>query len=667
MWDYFRRIGSVFSKKRTDETLLERMRRKKRRSNYVLFSIFGSLIFVVLGLVYALRVYTSYAEDIVSRDRLLNRHFSGLVIYDKTNSIIFESDGAHELGTVTFDSIPRQVKYATLAVEDAGFYQHAGFSWSGIFRSVILNFSSSKKNAYGGSTITQQLVKNALLDDRSKSYQRKIRELILAVGVDKRYSKDQILEMYLNSNYYGRGAYGVGEASIGYFNLTIDKISVAQAAFLAGLPNAPSVYGVDIEAGKKRMNFVLSRMRDEKFITDSDYQNALNEKIEVVDRKDTVRGKYPHFSLYIRQQIIDKYGENALDLAGYRVFTTLDPVIQDLSQTAVFNQINSLTKNAVSNGAAVVMLPKTGAILAMVGSADWNNDSIDGKFNVTLSYQQPGSSFKPIIYTRALERNLITAGTLFDDSSKTFDGGYAPKNYDGKFRGRVRLRRALSNSLNLPAVEAMQKVGVKDGVDFAKKLGLKSLGDWSEYGLSLVLGGGEVTPLEMTTVYSTFANGGVYNEAYAIEKIIDKYGQPIYSHVAKPIRVVNENAVAITTNILSDNQARSEEFGATALKLPDGRIGAVKTGTTDSFRDAWTLGYTPSLAVGVWVGNNDNKPMDSVAGSLGAAPIWKEIVTGSLKNTGFETFSLPSGVYESDVCGIKDLFIRDMKTLCGNL
>ncbi len=640
------------------ETLLERIEGRRRKGVYFALFFFLGLIFFGLALLFAFQTYLVYAEDLVSKERLLNRHFRGLIIYDKNNQIIYESDGAHEVGTVSINSIPRNVKYATLAVEDSQFYNHAGFSWGGILRSVVLNFQKSNAYAYGGSTITQQLVKNALLDDRSKSYTRKLKEIILAIGVDKRYSKDQVLEMYMNSNYYGRGAYGIGEAAVAYFDIPIERTTLAQAAFLAGLPNAPSVFADDFELAMQRQRFVLQRMHDEKFITDTDLEEALKENVTLTARK-IAQGKYPHFSLYVRQKILAQFGEDSLERFGYRVFTTLDSRIQDLSQEAVSKQVKNLAKNKVSNGAAVVLNPKNGALLAMVGSADWDNDVIDGKVNVTLSNQQPGSSFKPYIYTRALERNKITAATQLDDSPTDFGGGYSPKNYDGKFRGKVTTRRALANSLNLPAVQVMKMVGVADGVAFSKSLGLTELGDPSNYGLSLVLGAAEVTPLEMTTGYATLANTGIYNQAYAIEKIVDKYGQTIYSHDHKPLRVANENAVYITTNILSDNTARQEVFGPTSLKLASGRPAAVKTGTTDEYRDAWTIGYTPSLVAGVWVGNNNNSPMDSVAGSLGAAPIWKEIIEGALKGTSFEQFSKPSGVVDGEMCSLTEKRVNE--------
>ncbi len=639
------------------ESLLDRIEGKKRRGVYIALFVFGSLIVVGLGILFAFQTYLVYAEDLVSKDRLLNRHFKGLIIYDKNNQIIYESDGAHDVGTVAIGSIPRNVKYATLAVEDAQFYDHAGFSWGGIVRSIALNFQKSNAYAYGGSTITQQLVKNALLDDQSKSYTRKLKELILAVGVDKRYSKDQVLEMYVNSNYYGRGAYGIGEASVAYFGLPIEKMSLGQGAFLAGLPNAPSLFSQDFALAIRRQQFVLQRMRDEKFITDTDYNDALKEKIALVEQK-VAQGKYPHFSLYIRQRILGQFGEDSLERFGYRVFTTLDSRVQDLSQIAVAKQVAALAQNKVTNGAAVVLNPKTGGIMAMIGSADWDNDEIDGKVNVTLSSQQPGSSFKPYIYMQAIEKNKITAGTMLDDSPTDF-GGYAPQNYDRKFRGKVTVRRALANSLNLPAVQAMKMVGVVDGVAYSKSLGLSSLGAPSNYGLSLVLGAAEVTPLEMTTGYATLASGGMYNQTYAIEKIVDKYGKTIYSHDHKPVRVANENAAYVISHILSDNSARQEIFGVTSLKLPSGRPAAVKTGTTDAYRDAWTMGYTPSLAVGVWVGNNNNAAMDSVAGSLGAAPIWKEIIEGALKDTPFEQFKRPSGITEGEMCSLVEKRVNE--------
>jgi penicillin-binding protein 1C len=654
---HFSKRFPYFHMHQEPETLLDRIESRRRRGVYIVLFILLGLVTVGLGLVFAFQTYLVYAEDLVSKDRLLNRHFKGLIIYDKANHIIYESDGAHDVGTISISAIPRNVKYATLAVEDAHFYDHAGFSWGGILRSVALNFQSSNAYAYGGSTITQQLVKNALLDDQSKSYTRKLKELILAVGVDKRYSKEQVLEMYVNSNYYGRGAYGIGEASVAYFGMTIDKVSLAQGAFLAGLPNAPSLFSENFNLAIKRQQFVLQRMRDEKFITDTDYDEALKEKISVVERK-IAQGKYPHFSLYIRQRILGQYGEDALERSGYRVFTTLDSAAQDIAQEAVTKQVAELAKNKVTNGAAVVLNPKTGGILAMIGSADWDNDAIDGKVNVTLTPQQPGSSFKPYMYMRALEKNKITAATQLDDSPTDF-GGYSPHNYDNKFRGKVTTRRALANSLNLPAVQVMKMVGVVDGVSYAKSLGLTQLGEPSNYGLSLVLGAAEVTPLEMTTGYATLANNGMYNQAYAIEKIVDKYGKTIYAHDSKPVRVANENAAYIISNILSDNTARQEIFGPTSLKLPSGRPAAVKTGTTDAYRDAWTIGYTPSLVVGVWVGNNDNTAMDSIAGSLGAAPIWKDIMEGVLKGSSFQQFSRPPGVVEGEMCSLVEKHVNE--------
>jgi 1A family penicillin-binding protein len=625
------------------------MSRRRRYILYFFCVVFVILLFVLGGLVYVIGTYAVYADDIVSKERLLNRHFTGLIIYDKDNTVIYESEGAHEVGTVNITDVTRDMKNATLAIEDADFYEHPGFSWGGIVRSVSLNFKKNDLYAYGGSTITQQLVKNALLDDRSKSYTRKLKEIVLAVGVDERYTKDQILEMYLNSSYYGRGAYGIGQAAEIYFDTSVDKLNLAQAAFLAGLPNAPSVLSADFELAKKRQSYVLTRMHEEKFITDTDLEEASKFEITLANRK-VVTGKYPHFSLYVRQRVINTFGENSLDQFGYRVYTTLDSKVQDLSQEAVTSQVKNLARNKVSNGAAVVLNPKTGAIIAMVGSADWDNDEIDGKVNITLSHQQPGSSFKPFIYLRGLERGILTTATMLDDSPTTFPGDYKPKNYDGKFRGKVTLRRALANSLNLPAVQVMEKVGVVDGVNFAKNLGLKDLGEPSNYGLSLTLGGAEVTPLEQTAAFATLANTGIYNEPFAIEKIVDKYGQTIYVHEHKPERVANESAVYIISHILSDNTARQEIFGPSSLKLMSGRPAAVKTGTTDEYRDAWTLGYTPSLAVGVWVGNNNNTSMDSVAGSLGAAPIWKNIIEGALKGVAFENFARPAGVREGESC-----------------
>ncbi len=658
---YLNRHFPFIHKRKLEPRVLRGMSRSRRIIIYILLAFLCILIVSVVGLIFVLGTYAVYADDLVTKERLLNRHFRGLIIYDKDKNSIYESDGAHEVGTAKITDVPRHMKNATLAIEDAQFYEHPGFSWGSMLRSVSLNVKNNSLYAYGGSTITQQLVKNSLLDDRSKSYTRKFKEIVLAVGVDKRYTKDQVLEMYLNASYYGKGAYGIGEASVIYFGIPVENLSLAQSAFLAGLPNAPSVLSTNFDRATKRQQYVLTRMHEEKFITDTDFEEAKSEKITLAQEQ-LVTGKYPHFSLFIKQQIIERYGEGSLDRSGYRVYTTLDSRVQDLSQSAVSKQVAALVNEKVTNGAAIVMDPKTGAIKAMVGSSDWNNNVIDGKVNITLSAQQPGSSFKPLIYLRGLDKGVITTATRLNDSPKTFQGDFNPKNYDGKFRGKVTVRRALANSLNLPAVEVMEKVGLVDGVNFSKSLGVKSLGDPSNYGLSLVLGGAEVNLIEQTTAFATLSNTGIYNEAYSIDRIVDKYGQTIFNHDHRPARVANENAVFIITDILADNNARQEIFGPSSLKLSSGRPAAVKTGTTNDYRDAWTIGYTPTLVAGVWVGNNDNTSMNSVAGSLGAAPIWKDIVDGTLKNTVVEKFSRPDGVAEGETCELVEKKVVDNGT-----
>lgn len=309
---HFSIVPGFLRKEQSPQTLLSRLKRRRRRFVYISLFFFVGLLLIGAGLISAMSIYTAYGADLISKDRLLNRNFHGLIIYDKNNTIIYESDGAHEIGAVTMDKIPRTVKFATLAVEDAKFYEHPGFSWNGILRSISLNLQKSNAYAYGGSTITQQLVRNALLLDQSKSYVRKFKELVLAVGVDKRYTKDQVLEMYFNSTYYGRGSYGIMDASLTYFDTPIDKVSLAQAAFLAGLPNAPSTFGDDSDKARARQQFVLKRMLEEKFITSTDYEEATKEALTFATKKVAI-GKYPHFSLYIRQQIINTYGENALN------------------------------------------------------------------------------------------------------------------------------------------------------------------------------------------------------------------------------------------------------------------------------------------------------------------------------------------------------------------
>lgn len=467
--------------------------------------------------------------------------------------------------------------------------------------------------------------------------------------------------MYLNSVYFGEGAFGIENASFAYFGKHASELTPSESSLLIGILPAPSAYSPlsnDDKKALRRQQIVLAEMVRDGYITDSEKKNILSEKLKYnpvsIDDNNTLA---PHFAIFVKNQLIKKYGEERIITEGFQVKTTLNKDYQKYAEKIVKNQVIRLKSNNAGNGAAIAIDPKKGEILVMVGSYDWE-DKKYGKTNMSISPRQPGSSFKPLIYEAALEKQLITPATLLDDSPKTFEGNYKPLNYDKSFRGPVTVRRALSNSLNIPAVEVMEKLGVPAGLDQAKNLGITTL-HRNDYGLSLVLGSGEVKLLELTDAYAVFANKGTYNEPNAVLQIKDKYGNSVDENTSfltklfpifKPTtskKVLSEDAVFLISSILSDNRARAEAFGGL---LTISRIAAVKTGTTNDFKDALTVGYTPSLVVGVWVGNNDNTPMDNIAGSQGAAPIWRSLMDNFLLNTPLETFEKPTFVVQQNVC-----------------
>ncbi len=592
----------------------------------------------------------------------MNRGKTGLTLQTRDGNPFFTFYQPKVIHYVPITEIPDSVQKAVIASEDKNFYTNPGFSLRGIARAFLANFFAHRI-VEGGSTITQELAKNAFLNSK-KSFLRKYQEVVLAAELNRRFSKQDILEMYLNSVYFGEGAFGIENASEAYFGKPAKNLTLSESALLVGILPAPSAYSPlsnDDTNAIRRQKIVLSEMVKDKYITTDERNNAAEKKLTYNPaKKDTGNTLAPHFAIYIKNQLIKKYGEERVIRDGFQVKTTLDADKQEYAQKIVKNQVLRLKYNDASNGAAVAIDPKNGEILVMVGSYDWTDEKF-GKTNMTTSPRQPGSSFKPLIYSEALEEKLITPATILDDSAKTFDGNYKPLDYDKRFRGPVTVRRALSNSLNIPAVEVMEKVGVPKGLDRAKSMGITTLNrDPSNYGLSLVLGAGEVKLLELTNAYAVFANKGTHNEPKSIIEIKDKYGKNVDNNggifsflnifnIFNPgsQKVLSEEASYLISSILSDNKARSEEFGGL---LTISRTAAVKTGTTSDFRDALTVGYTPSLVVGVWVGNNDNTPMDNVAGSLGAAPIWRSLMDNFLLNTPLETFQKPTFVVAQPVC-----------------
>lgn len=592
----------------------------------------------------------------------MNKNNSGVIFVDRKDRVFFQFYEARYETDVPIAQIPQQLKQAVIVAEDKEFYSHPGFSVKGIFGALVANFRK-KDLGYGGSTITQQLVKINLLNPQ-RNFLRKYQELVLAQELERRYTKDEILEMYVNSVYFGEGATGVEEAAKTYFGKSAKDVTLNQAAFLAGLLTAPSELSPisgDVEKAIKRRDFILKKMVDEQYISPEQQSFAMKTPMNFDFELKKIRYRAPHFALMVKDELIKKYGEEQVARSGFKVYTTLDLDWQEYAEQTVKKQVENLRPNNVSNGAAVVMDSKTGEVRALVGSKDWYDDKL-GKLNMAIAPRQPGSSFKPIVYIAALERHLITNATVLHDQPiiyQTTVGPYSPKNYDGKFRGLVLTRRALANSLNVPSVEVMSKVGVSNTLEMAKRLGISTLKDPSNYGLSLVLGSGEVTLIELTNAYATFANQGKKNDITLLTKIEDKFGHIVYRYRPKNEPVLDPAYPFLIASILSDNNTRREAFGNA---LTTNRTAAVKTGTTEDYRDSLTLGFTPTLTIGVWVGNNDTQPMDRVAGSLGAAPIWKELLEKFLADTPSESFEIPSTIVKESICKESGLLARTTST-----
>lgn len=619
---------------------------KKYRRDIVTSLVAGIAVFSFMSIF----TYVYFVKDLKSEEILMNRRDTGLVLYDRNNQSFFHFYEAKNKTYVPLSKISPFAIQAVIVAEDKDFYNHPGFSIQSILASLVANVKK-KELTYGGSTITQQLVKITLLSSK-KNFLRKYQELILSQEIERRFTKNQIIEMYLNTVYFGEGAFGIEEAAKTYFNTSAKNLTLGQASYLAALLNAPSKlspFSQNKEKGIKRQKYVLSQMVEEKSITQRQKEKALKNPLIFNPVQIYSRNKAPHFALMVRDELIKKYGEEQVARSGFQVYTSLDLPMQEYAESVVKQQVEKLKASNVSNGAAVVMNPKTGEILALVGSKDWN-DTLVGKFNIATAKRQPGSAFKPIVYAAALEKHIITPATVLKDQPTTYSlpsGNYSPQNYDRKFRGYVAARRALANSLNVPSVEIMSKLGVPAALDMARRLGITTLQDSSFYGLSLVLGAGEVKLLDLTAAYATLANSGIANPPTAIIRIDDKFGKTIYKYQTHGKQAIEPEYAFLISSILSDNAARSEVFGNI---LTISRPVAVKTGTTENYKDALTIGYTPSLAVGVWIGNNDNKYMERVAGSIGAAPIWKSIMEEFLKQTPVETFTPPSAVISKNFC-----------------
>jgi penicillin-binding protein 1C len=664
----------------------------------LLRTIFTSLfliIFVALcGLSIAFYQYYRIASTLPDIDDLRQNasQFETTRILDRNGDVLYEiiDPNAGRRTYVTLDKISPYLVAATIATEDKGFYSHPGFDPIAIARAFWQNYQGGEIIS-GASTITQQLARNLLFTPEERidqSYQRKIREAVLAAEITRRYSKDEILELYLNENFYGNLSYGIEAAAETYFNTTSDKLTLGEASFLAGLPQAPSIYDVytNPEAAFSRHDDVLVLMYETSQEQGCIYVSNQPQPICLDPAKVTIAAaeireypfdtpdiqmRYPHWVNYVRALLEAQYDPQTIYRSGFTVFTTLDPALQDIAQAAVQEQIQSMTGQNAGSGALVIIRPTTGEILTMVGSADFYNEDISGQVNMAVNPRQPGSSIKPLTYLASFEQGLTPASLVWDVPSEFPPSGqpddprppYKPVNYDGRFHGPVTLRYALANSYNIPAVKVLDYVGIYDDpatpqeeglIPFARRMGITTL-NRSDYGLSLTLGGGEVTLLEMTGAYAVFANNGRRIPPVAITRILDSDGNLVYEYQPNPgEQVIRPEHAYLISSILADNQARTPAFGANSvLNLPF--PAAAKTGTTNDIRDNWTIGYTPDLAVGVWVGNPDYTPMVNTSGLAGAAPIWSNVMQAGMGHVVGDNptpFNRPGGVVERVICEV---------------
>jgi 1A family penicillin-binding protein len=588
------------------------------------------------------------------------------ILYDRNGKLLYEIYRDQNRTPIELKNLPKHVYQAAIAIEDKDFYRHNGVSFfSGILRAakeIVLT-----KKIQGGSTITQQLVKTALLSPE-RTLERKLKEMFLAMWAERLYTKDQILQMYLNQVPYGGSAYGIEEAAKIYFGKSANQLTISEAALLAGLPQAPSTYSphVDPQLAMRRRNDVLREMKNQGYIDEKQFKIALADNPNVLPIANNL--KAPHFVFYVKDQLEQQYGIQQVEEGGLRVTTTLDLDIQEEAEKILREEIDKARNLNVTNGAILVTRPSTGEILAMAGSVDYYA-SPSGAFNVTTAKRQPGSSIKPLVYAMALEKNF-TAATLIDDSPVVFNipgsEPYRPLNYDNRFHGKVSFRYALANSYNIPAVKLIQALGVDKFIYYARRLGITTWNDISRYGLSLSLGGGEVKMVDMAEAFGVFATMGNKVDLTGIARLQNTNKEVLDELQPRPYKVMDEGIAYIMSDVLSDNVARQWAFGPRSfLEIPGYKV-AVKTGTTNDKKDNWTIGYTPEFVVVVWVGNNDNTPMHPYlsSGVTGAAPIWNRMMTYLLQNKSENNpekawFTQPESVVQKS-CGYgkNEVFLR---------
>ena len=667
-------------------------RRQRRRNRTTAWDLVGRLLAALLvflgavagvvlltGALSAVGVYAYFAQDLPAADEIeiVEEHFETTKLYDRTGqALIYEI--VNPLGDRTYvhlDQVPEHFRNAVIALEDKTFYTNLGFDPQGIVKAFIDNLTGD--NIRGGSSITVQLVKNVLIPPEEriqKSYTRKIKELILSIEITRRFEKDQILQWYLNTNFYGNLATGVEAAAEVYFGKHIWELDLAESAMLAPVPQYPGLNPIDNwEEAKKRQGITLDRMVEEGYLTPEEAEAAKRQELQIRERGILERFdvEVPHFALFAEKKLVEMFGEDLVYRGGLRVFTTVDLELQAQVEQIAREHIASLQEKEkeVTNAAAVVIDPRTAEILVMMGSLDYWDEEIDGEVNNALAPNQPGSSFKPFTYLTAFAQGYSPADLVMDVRTTFLDPLYTPENYDRRYHGPQRLRQALARSYNIPAVKVLDWVGVDNVIKTAHRLGIDSLNkDLDYYGLSLTLGGGEVTLLDMTYAFGVFANNGTmagmprpeenrrpgYRELDAVPFLRVEGRDWSWEYTGPSTQqVVDAKLNYLLVDVLSDKVARLAAFGYdNALELPDDRPAAAKTGTTNNYWDAWTVGFTPQLVAGIWVGNADNSPMNRVAGASGAAPIWNKVMATALEGEPIQEFMRPPGIKDVVVCSV---------------
>lgn len=648
------------------------MRKKRRRKIFSFF--FGILFFsglIVVGTV-SFFVLTLKIPDLHAFDS--RRVAESTKIYDRTGKVLlFDLHENIRRTVIPFDEVPRQLKNATVAIEDTNFYRHRGISPLSIARAFVVNVMSGNiRQGQGGSTITQQLIKNTFLTTE-RTFERKLKEAVLALKIEQTLTKDEILDLYFNEIPYGSNIYGVEAAAESFFGKRARDLTLAESAYIASIPKAPthySPYGNHREELEQRKNIVLKRMKEIGFISDEEFASATEERARFIGRGDETI-KAPHFVFYVRELLDEKFGKDRVLQGGLRVITSLDWELQEKAERMVRDYMNQIEeKFNASNASLVGIDPKTGQVLVMVGSRDWFlnpkpdgcTPGVDCRFEPQVNVatysngRQPGSSIKPIVYATIFKKGFTPDTVVFDlktefNSSCNPDGTpkpgidkdvcYAPDNYDEIFRGPVSLRNALAQSINVPSVKTLYLAGLNESLKTARDLGITTLNDPDRYGLTLVLGGGEVHLLEMVSAYGVFANDGIQNPVAAILRTEDSVGNVLEEHFQQPKRVMDENVARTISDILSDEEARAPAFGRHSYLYFDNRDVAVKTGTTNDYRDAWVIGYTPSFSLGLWIGNNDNTSMEKRVAGFIAAPLWNAFFKEALQKLPKEEFVAP--------------------------